>query len=291
MVPRTVIFAGKAAPSYFMAKRIIKLINSVACVIDADPVAGRLLKVLFIPNYDVSTAEDVIPAAELSQQISTAGTEASGTGNMKLALNGALTRSARATGRTSRSARRSARRTSSSSVSRATKWHACARKAATRRGPTTRNSPSFANALDMLRDGYFSPDEPDLFRCLFDSLTDGGDPFMVLADFASYMECQARVDAVYRDPRRLDPQVHRQRREDGPLLLRPHGPRIRGGHLGDETPGERKPQLLITKFKAPSPGSRPLRSRRIPAPPGVRRLRGRAGPAAPPSAGLATARR
>jgi len=199
MVPRTVIFAGKAAPSYFMAKRIIKLINSVASVIDADPVAGRYLKVLFIPNYDVSTAEDVIPAAELSQQISTAGTEASGTGNMKLALNGALTIGTRDGANIEIGEAVGEENVfffglESDEVARL--------RAEGGYSPWAyyQEQPELRTALDMVRDGYFSPDEPDRFRCLFDSLTDGGDPFMVLADFASYMECQARVDAVYRDP-------------------------------------------------------------------------------------------
>jgi len=199
MVPRTVIFAGKAAPSYFMAKRIIKLINSVASVINADPVAGRLLKVLFIPNYDVSTAEVVIPAAELSQQISTAGTEASGTGNMKLALNGALTIGTRDGANIEIGEAVGEENVfffglDSDEVRRL--------RAEGRYSPWAyyHEQPELRGALEMLRNGYFSPDEPDRFRCIFDSLTDGGDPFMILADFAAYLECQARVDAVYRDP-------------------------------------------------------------------------------------------
>ncbi len=198
IVPRTVIFGGKAAPSYFLAKRVIKLIHSVASVIDADPVAREILKVVFIPNYDISTAEEVIPAAELSQQISTAGTEASGTGNMKLALNGALTIGTRdganveigeAVGEENvfffgLTSDEVERLRSEGDYSPWALYH---------------EQPELRRALDMVRDGYFSPDEPDRFRCIFDALTDGGDPFMVMADFAAYLECQSRVDAAYRN--------------------------------------------------------------------------------------------
>jgi starch phosphorylase len=199
MVPRTVILAGKAAPSYFMAKRLIKLAHAVASTIAADPATQDLLRVVFVPNYDVSTAEDLIPAADLSEQISTAGTEASGTGNMKLALNGALTIGTRdganieigdAVGEenifffgldSSEAAR--LRREGSYDP-----W------------AYYNQQPELREALDMLRGGHFSPDEPDRFRCVFDSLTDGGDHYMVLADFAAYTECQERVDLTYRNP-------------------------------------------------------------------------------------------
>ncbi|HWR98431.1 MAG TPA: glycogen/starch/alpha-glucan phosphorylase [Candidatus Methanoperedens sp.] len=197
-VPRTVIFAGKAAPSYVLAKLVIKLIHQVADVVNNDPALEGLLKVVFIPNYDVSTACDIIPAAELSQQISTAGMEASGTGNMKLALNGALTLGTldgatveirEAVGEENififglRAAEILELRRTGSDPCRLSQENA-----------------ELQQALDMIGAGYFSPQEPDLFRPIVDAVTRCGDAFAVLSDFASYMEAQDRVDALYRRP-------------------------------------------------------------------------------------------
>ena len=198
MVPRTVIFAGKAAPSYFMAKRVIKLIHSVASVIRADPAARELLNVVFIPNYNVSAAEDLIPAADLSEQLSTAGTEASGTGNMKLALNGALTIGTRdganiEIGEAVGEENIFFFGLSSEEVARMNAEGGYDAMACYQQNQELRE------ALEMLRDGYFSPEEPDRFRCLFDSLTSWGDQYKLLADFPAFMECQERVDALYRD--------------------------------------------------------------------------------------------
>ena len=198
-VPRTVIFAGKAAPGYFRAKLIIQLINDVADIVNNDPAIGARLKVVFIPNYDVSTAEDIIPAADLSEQISTAGTEASGTGNMKLALNGALTIG------TLDGANVEIRHevgednififglTASEVQERQAHgynpwdyYHGDAR---------------LKQVLDMIGSGYFSPGEPARYQSLVDVLTHGGDQYLLLADYASYIACQESVDAVYREPR------------------------------------------------------------------------------------------
>lgn len=198
MVPRTVIFSGKAAPGYFMAKLIIKLVNAVAAVINADPLTRELLRVVFVPNFDVSTAEDLIPAADLSQQISTAGTEASGTGNMKLALNGALMIGTRDGANLEIGA--------AVGEDNIFFFGLGADEVAELRGnggydPWTsyRQQPRLKQALDMIRDGHFSADDPDCFHPIVDSLTSGRDYFMVIADFAAYAACQDQVDAIYRD--------------------------------------------------------------------------------------------
>ncbi len=198
VVPRTVIFAGKAAPSYTLAKLIIKLIHEVADVIDNDPVVGGRLKVIFIPNYDVSTACDIIPAADLSEQISTAGMEASGTGNMKLALNGALTIGT-LDGATVEI--RDAVGEENIFIFGLTAAEVLER----RRSGYDPNSLYSANAelrqaIDMIAGGYFAPHEPELFRPIVDSLISSGDHFLVLADFESYLGTQDRVDALYRQP-------------------------------------------------------------------------------------------
>lgn len=197
-VPRTVIFAGKAAPGYYMAKLVIKLINAVAAVVNSDDEAAPHLKVVFLPNYCVSQAEQVIPAAELSEQISTAGMEASGTGNMKFALNGALTIGTldganveilEAVGADNififglRADEVEARRAGGYDPQ-----------------EVYRQDTELKSALDMIASGWFSPGQPDLFAPLVNSLLHGGDYYLVLADFRAYVDTQQQVDAVYRDP-------------------------------------------------------------------------------------------
>jgi starch phosphorylase len=197
LVPRTVIFSGKAAPGYAMAKLIIKLIHSVGDVVNNDPAAGDLLKVAFIPDYSVSNAEKIIPACDLSEQISTAGTEASGTGNMKLALNGALTIGTLD----------GANIEMKDEVGRdnififgLTAEEATALRAKGYNPWDIYNTNTeLKKALNVIAGGYFSPGAPDLFRPVIDALT-GGDHFLLLADYASYAACQERVDALYRNP-------------------------------------------------------------------------------------------
>ncbi len=196
-VPRTVIFGGKAAPGYATAKLIIKLINDIADIVNNDPkVAGRL-KVVFIPNYDVSTAEEMIPAADLSEQISTAGTEASGTGNMKLALNGALTIG------TLDGANIEIRNEVGEDNIFIFGLTAAEVAEAKAKGyhpwDFYHDNAELRTALDMIASGFFSVGEPGRFKPIVESLLQGGDKYMLLADYASYIACQEKVAIAYQN--------------------------------------------------------------------------------------------
>ncbi|KVH69813.1 maltodextrin phosphorylase [Burkholderia ubonensis] len=195
-VPRTVIFAGKAASAYHMAKQIIHLINAVADKVNNDPCIGDRLKVAFIPNYSVSLAELIIPAADLSEQISTAGTEASGTGNMKFALNGALTIGTLDGANVEIREQVGAdnififgHTASEINAIRAHGYHPL--------GYYDRNA-ELKLVLDQIRDGHFSPDDPTRFHSIFDALINWGDHYLLLADYESYVAAQDAVDAAYR---------------------------------------------------------------------------------------------
>jgi glycogen phosphorylase len=196
MVPRTFIFGGKAAPGYFMAKLIIKLINSVGEVLNSDPEVGDRLKVVFLPNYNVKQAQWIYPAADLSEQISTAGYEASGTSNMKFALNGALTigtldganieiRQAVGEenfflfGLTAEEVR----------GKRATGYHPW---------DYYQSNPHLREAIDQINSGRFSRGDTNLFKPLVDSLMKY-DPYLVFADYQAYVDCQELVSGAYRD--------------------------------------------------------------------------------------------
>ena len=196
-VPRVKIFAGKAAASYAAAKLIVKLAHDIAEVINRDPLVRDLLKVVFLANYNVSLAELIIPAADLSEQISTAGMEASGTGNMKLALNGALTIGTLDGANIEIRDRVGADNLfvfglGADEVARL-------RRAALDGARTIAPSPALSEVLEMIETGLFSPGEPHRFAMLTDRLR-RSDDYMVVADFDSYWQAQRGVDELWRKP-------------------------------------------------------------------------------------------
>jgi starch phosphorylase len=197
--PRTVLFGGKAAPGYRMAKLIIKLIHSVAAVVNSDAAAAGRLRVAFIPDYNVQHCERIFPGADLSEQISTAGMEASGTGNMKFSMNGALTigtldganveiredvgaENFFLFGLTAEEVQRT-------------------KAAGYRPREVYESDPELRLVIDRIASGYYLPGDPSLFRPLVDSLLNE-DPFLLLADFRSYTEAQRQVGLAYRDEER-----------------------------------------------------------------------------------------
>lgn len=196
ILPRTFFFAGKAAPAYRLAKLIIKLINNVGRVIDEDPTIGSRIKVVFLPNYNVSLAERLIPASDVSEQISTAGYEASGTGNMKFMMNGALTIGTR-DGATIEMAEEAgeenfflfgltAEQVAASRGFYNPRWH-------------YENEPETRAALDLIINDHFSRDEPGIFAPIRETLLDRGDYFMHLADLTSYAQAQQKLGELYAD--------------------------------------------------------------------------------------------
>jgi starch phosphorylase len=196
MVPRTVIFAGKAAPAYYMAKLVIKFINSVANIVNNDPDIGNKLKIIFIPNYSVTLAEKIIPASDLSEQISIAGLEASGTGNMKFTLNGALTIG------TMDGANIEIREEVGadnififglladevvklkSNVYNSRKYY--------------ESNQMLKRIVDMISADYFNKAEPGIFKPIIDKLL-GDDYYCLMADYQSYIDAQDEVSRQYQD--------------------------------------------------------------------------------------------
>ena len=193
--PRTVILGGKAAPGYFIAKLVIKLINSVADVVNNDPVVSGSLRVVFLENYRVSLAEKIIPAVDLSEQISTAGTEASGTGNMKFALNGALT-----IGTLDGANIEIKKEVGDDNIfifGLTVEEASQLRRSGYNPLSYYYRNPELKVVVDMIGNGYFSPQQPQLFRPLVDNLLHHGDHYLLLADFTSYANCQERVSQAY----------------------------------------------------------------------------------------------
>ena len=199
-VARTVVFAGKAASSYRTAKQIIRLINDVAAVVNRDSTVAGRLKVVFLPNYSVSLAEIIIPGSDLSEQISTAGTEASGTGNMKFALNGALTIGTQDGATIEMRERIGADNMFTFGLS---SDEIVALKANGYRPEDIIGAdPDLAAVLDSIASGRFSPTEPERYRELIDDLRGGGDRYCLIADFASYRRAQHQADELFRQPSR-----------------------------------------------------------------------------------------
>jgi glycogen phosphorylase len=196
-VPRVVVFSGKAASAYHTAKLIIRLINDVAATINADPRVGDQLKVVFVPNYSVSLAEIIIPAADLSEQISTAGTEASGTGNMKFALNGALTIGTLDGANVE--IRDQVGHDNIFIFGNTTPEVMAIRSAGYEPRSYLESQPELEMVLEAIRDGRFNPQDPSRYQGIYDMLVNWGDHYLLLADFASYVDTQEQVDLAYQD--------------------------------------------------------------------------------------------
>ncbi len=195
--PRTLLFAGKAAPGYTMAKLHIKLINNVAEIINNDPDVSSKLKVLFLPDYSVSLAEKMIPAADLSEQISTAGMEASGTGNMKFALNGALTIGTLDGANVE--IREQVGEDNIFIFGQTVDEIEENRDSGYSPRKIYEEDEELKQVIDQIHNGYFSPSQPDLFHPITKALLSDGDYFMVLGDFRSYVDKQKEVEACYKD--------------------------------------------------------------------------------------------
>lgn len=193
---RAFIFGGKAAPGYFMAKRIIKLINAVGETVNSDPDVNRFLKVAFVPNFNVQSAHLIYPAADVSEQISTAGKEASGTGNMKFMLNGALTIGTLDGANVEM--REEAGAENFFLFGLTVDEVETIKRNGYRPSDYVENTHELAAVLDLIANGTFSHGDTEVFKPLVDNLR-YDDPFLVLADYASYIECQDRVSAVWRD--------------------------------------------------------------------------------------------
>ncbi|MBN2739051.1 MAG: glycogen/starch/alpha-glucan phosphorylase [Spirochaetales bacterium] len=196
-VPRTVIFAGKAAPGYYIAKLIIKLVHSIGEVINNDPDVGDKLKVVFLADYSVSLAQIIIPAADLSEQISTAGHEASGTGNMKFALNGALT-----IGTLDGANIEIKNEVGDENIFIfGLKSNEVEQLRSKGYNPWSyyNTDMELKKAVDMINQGFFSKSKVFLFKPIIESLLDFGDRYMLFADYRSYVECQEKVNQVYLD--------------------------------------------------------------------------------------------
>jgi starch phosphorylase len=197
VAPRTFFFAGKAAPAYHLAKLIIKFINNLAGTIDGDPAVRGRIKVVFLPDYCVSVAEHLIPASDVSNQISTAGYEASGTSNMKFMINGALTLGTR-DGATIEMADEAgdenfflfgltAQQVAEGRGWYKPRWH-------------YDNEPETHEALDLIASDHFSRNEPGIFKPLWDVLITNGDHYMHLADMKSYLDADEQLTTLYGDP-------------------------------------------------------------------------------------------
>ncbi len=240
-----------------MAKLIIKLINDVAKVVNHDPSVHDNLKVVYLPNYNVTAAEIIIPAADIPEQISTAGMEASGTGNMKLALNGALT-----IGTLDGANVEIREHVGADNIfifgMTADEVNDLRANGGFNPREVIASNPSLKRALDMISTGVFSPDDRDRYHPILQALTDGGDHFLVTADFADYCRAQDAAMELYRNSEEWTRKAILNTANIGVVLVGPHGQRIRRGGL-EHPPGQadaRRRRFPVKKH--PETGARVL---------------------------------